>query len=34
VVVTLMFPAPDAETQNMVDELRIPRGDTILAGSH
>ncbi len=34
VVVTLMFPAPDQETQNMVDELRIPRGDTILAGSH
>ena len=31
VVVTLMFPAPDAETQAMVDEVRIPRGDTIIS---
>jgi cation/acetate symporter len=30
VVVTLMFPAPDEETQRMVDEVRIPRGDTII----
>jgi cation/acetate symporter len=33
VVVTLMFPAPDEETQAMVDELRIPRGKTILGTS-
>jgi cation/acetate symporter len=31
VVVTLLFPAPDEETQRMVDEVRIPRGETILA---
>jgi len=31
VVVTLLTPAPDAETQAMVDEVRIPRGDTIIA---
>ena len=30
IVVTLMFPAPDEETQRMVDEVRIPRGDTII----
>jgi cation/acetate symporter len=33
VVVTLMFPAPDKETQDMVDELRIPRGNTIIAAN-
>lgn len=33
VVVTLMTKAPDAETQAMVDEVRIPKGETIL-GSH
>ncbi len=31
VVVTLMTEAPDRETQAMVDEVRIPRGATILA---
>ena len=31
VAVTLMFPAPDQETQDMIDELRIPSGKTILA---
>jgi cation/acetate symporter len=30
VVVTLLTPAPDEETQRMVDEVRIPRGETIL----
>ena len=33
VVVTLLTAAPDEETQRMVDEVRIPRGKTIL-GSH
>lgn len=31
IAVTYMFPAPDQETQDMVDELRIPSGKTILA---
>ena len=30
VVVTLMTPEPDAETQAMVDEMRIPRGETVI----
>jgi cation/acetate symporter len=30
VVVTLLTAAPDEETQRMVDEVRIPRGETIL----
>jgi cation/acetate symporter len=30
--VTLMFPAPDEEIQRMVDEVRIPRGETIIGG--
>jgi cation/acetate symporter len=30
VVVTLLTPAPDEETQRMVDEVRIPRGETII----
>jgi cation/acetate symporter len=30
VVVTLLFPAPDEEIQRMVDEVRIPSGQTIL----
>jgi cation/acetate symporter len=30
VVVSLMTPAPDEETQRMVDEVRIPSGQTIL----
>jgi len=34
VAVTLMTPAPDAETQRMVDEVRVPTGETILAQSH
>jgi cation/acetate symporter len=34
VVVSLMTPAPDAETQAMIDEVRIPTGETILASSH
>ena len=33
VAVTLMTKEPDAETQAMVDEIRIPKGDTVL-GSH
>jgi cation/acetate symporter len=33
VVVTLLTPAPDAETQRMVDEVRIPKGKTILAAT-
>ncbi|MGE4166827.1 MAG: sodium:solute symporter family protein [Xanthobacteraceae bacterium] len=34
VVVTLLTPAPDAETQKMVDDTRIPTGKTILDMSH
>ena len=34
VVVSLMTPEPDAETQAMVDETRIPTGDSILAETH
>jgi cation/acetate symporter len=34
VVVTLMTEAPDKETQDMVDEVRIPKGKTILGSSH
>jgi cation/acetate symporter len=34
VAVTLMTKAPDKETQDMVDEVRIPSGKTILASSH
>jgi len=34
VVVSLMTPAPDKETQAMVDEVRIPKGQTILSSSH
>ena len=34
VVVSLMTPAPDAETQAMVDEVRIPSGQTILGQQH
>ena len=33
VVVSLMTEAPDAETQAMVDEVRVPKGDTII-GTH
>jgi cation/acetate symporter len=31
VVVTLLTPAPDEETQRMVDEVRVPVGDTIIS---
>jgi len=34
VVVSLLTPAPDQETQDMIDELRIPRGETILGRTH
>jgi cation/acetate symporter len=34
VAVTLMTPAPDEETQRMVDEVRIPTGGTILGQTH
>jgi len=34
VVVSLMTPEPDAETQAMVDEVRLPTGKTILDESH
>ncbi len=34
VVVSLMTPEPDAETQAMVDEIRIPTGETVLKASH
>jgi len=34
VVVTLMTKEPDAETQAMVDEIRIPKGQTYLSASH
>jgi cation/acetate symporter len=34
VVVTLATKAPDEETQAMVDEIRIPKGQTYLASTH
>ncbi len=34
VVVSLLSPAPDAETQRMVDEVRIPTGKAILSQTH
>ncbi|MGW8206348.1 MAG: sodium:solute symporter family protein [Hyphomicrobiaceae bacterium] len=34
VVVTLATKEPDAETQAMVDEVRIPKGETILGSTH
>jgi len=34
VVVTLLTDAPDAKTQDMVDELRIPSGKAILGKQH
>jgi cation/acetate symporter len=34
VVVTLLTPPPDAETQAMVDEIRIPKGQTYLSATH
>jgi len=34
IVVTLLTDAPDAKTQAMVDELRIPSGKAILGRQH
>jgi len=34
VVVSLLTPEPDAETQAMVDEIRVPSGETVLKASH
>ena len=34
VVVSLLTKEPDAETQAMVDEVRIPKGQTVLASTH
>ena len=34
VAVTLMTAEPDEETQKMVDEIRIPKGDTVLSSTH
>jgi cation/acetate symporter len=34
VAVTLLTPAPDKATQDMVDEVRIPKGQTILGTTH
>ncbi|GAB5508407.1 MAG: cation acetate symporter [Rhizobiaceae bacterium] len=34
VVVSLMTPEPDEETQRMVDEVRLPSGETILGSTH
>jgi cation/acetate symporter len=34
VVVTLLTPAPSKEVQDMVDEVRIPSGGTILSADH
>ena len=34
VAVTLATPAPDQETQRMIDNIRIPRGRSVLAASH
>ena len=34
VVVTMMTKEPDAETQKMVDAIRIPKGESVLGASH
>jgi cation/acetate symporter len=34
VVVSLVTAPPDKETQDMVDEIRIPRGETYLSSTH
>jgi len=34
IVVSLLTPAPSAEIQKMVDDTRIPSGETILGSSH
>jgi cation/acetate symporter len=34
VVVSLLTPAPDQETQRMIDEVRIPKGESVLGSAH
>jgi len=34
VVVTMLTPPPDKATQDMVDEIRIPKGESVLGSSH
>jgi cation/acetate symporter len=34
VVVSLLTAAPDEETQRMVDDVRIPKGETVLGSTH
>jgi cation/acetate symporter len=34
VVVSLATAEPDEETQRMVDEVRIPKGETVLSSTH
>jgi len=34
VVVSLLTPAPDKETQDMIDEVRIPKGASVMAATH
>ncbi len=34
VAVSLMTPEPDEETKAMIDEVRIPKGETVLGASH
>ena len=34
IVVSLATEEPDEATQKMVDEVRIPKGETVLAASH
>ena len=34
VIVSLMTPEPDKATQDMVDEVRIPSGKTVLGKQH
>ena len=34
VVISLMTREPDAEIQAMVDEIRVPSGETFLGSSH
>jgi len=34
IIVTKMTPEPDAETQAMVDNMRIPKGATVLSATH
>ncbi len=34
IIVSKMTPEPDAETQAMVDNMRIPKGATVLSASH